>query len=93
MSLKDDQLQLQRKLRAQMADLRTEIEAIKGPAVPVYAEMDALIVQHNDLGARIQALTAQANAIEQPALHAKKMELAQVARTEDAIRRQIAAMG
>ena len=93
MALKDELLAMQQKLRDQMTTLRAEIESVKAPAVPVYSDLDAAIVQHNALGARIQELTAQANAIEQPKLHGLKMELAQVARTEDAIRVQLKAMG
>lgn len=93
MDLKADLQATRDKLRGRMADLRSDIETVKAPAVPIYKEMDALIVEHNRLGARIRELTDQANALEQPRLHALKMELGQVARTEDAIRRQIAAMG
>lgn len=93
MALKDELEALQGKLRAQMAELRKQIEAVKATAVPVYAEMELVIAEHNKLGARIQELTAQANAIEQPKLHELKMELGQVARTDDAITRQLKAMG
>lgn len=87
---KDLMRQTQTQLRERMAELRTEIEAVKAPAVPLYAEMDALIVQHNTIGARIAELTDQANTLEQPRLHALKMELGDVARAEDAIRKQLA---
>ncbi len=93
MSTTKDLLLNQRELlRTRMAELRTDIEAVKAPAVPIYAEMDALIVQHNAMGARIAELTAQANAIEQPRLHELKMELAEVARAEDAVRAQLTRM-
>ena len=73
-------------LRKRMAELRADIDAIKAKSAPIYAEMDAAIAQHQELGARIQALTDQANAIEQPQLHALKMELGEVARAESAIK-------
>ena len=92
MALKDELLAMQQKLRDQMTTLRAEIESVKAPAVPVYAELDTAVLHHNALGARIQELSAQANAIEQPRLHTLKMELGQVARTEDAIRVQLSKM-
>jgi len=73
-------------LRTRMAELRAEIDAVKAPAVPIYAELDAVIAQHQALGVRMQELTDQANAIEQPKLHALKMELAEVARAESALK-------
>ena len=73
-------------LRVRMAELRVEIDALKAKTAPIYAELDGVIAQHQALGARMQELTAQANAIEQPQLHALKMELAEVARAESAIK-------
>ena len=73
-------------LRTRMAELRADIDVIKAQSAPIYKEMDAAIAEHQVLGAHIQALTDQANAIEQPRLHALKMELAEVARAESAIK-------
>ncbi len=73
-------------LRTRMAELRADIDVIKAQSAPIYKEMDAAIAEHQALGARIHALTDQANAIEQPRLHALKMELAEVARAESAIK-------
>lgn len=73
-------------LRTRMAELRADIDVIKAQSAPIYKEMDAAIAEHQVLGARIQVLTDQANAIEQPRLHALKMELAEVARAESAIK-------
>lgn len=73
-------------LRARMAELRADIDGIKAQSAPIYKDMDAAIAQHQALGAHIQALTEQANSIEQPRLHALKMELGEVARAESAIK-------
>lgn len=93
MELKAELQSTQAKLRARMAELRAEIEAVKAPAAPKWIEVDQLIVQQQEIGARIQALTDEANGLEQPKLHELKMELAQVARTEIAINLQLKAMG
>lgn len=93
MALKDELQALQEKLREQMKALRKQIEEVKAPAVPIYAELELVVAEHNELGARIRELTDQANAIEQPKLHELKMELAQVARTDNAITQQLKAMG
>lgn len=93
MALKDELQALQERLRDQMKALREQIEEVKAPAVPIYSELELVVVEHNELGARIRELTDRANAIEQPKLHELKMELAQVARTDNAITQQLKAMG
>lgn len=73
-------------LRARMAELRAEIEAIKQQAAPLQADLDAAIAVHNAAGATVTELAAQVDAIEQPVLATLKNELAEVARAEIAIK-------
>lgn len=93
MALKEELIATQSKLRARMAELRTQIAAVMAPAVPVWREVDALVQQHNEIGKQIADLTAKANALEQPMLHDLKMELGQAGRTDAALTQQIKAMG
>lgn len=73
-------------LRARMAELRSDIAALMAPAADLKAQRDAAIAEQNALDACIAGLTAEIDAIEQPRLYLLKMELAEVARAEGAIK-------
>jgi chromosome segregation ATPase len=73
-------------LRVRMAELRDEVAVIKLKSAPLQAQLDAAILEHNAAGEKVAELAAQVDAIEQPALHELKSELADVARAETAIK-------
>jgi len=69
-----------------MEDVRAKIASVKAQSAPVQAELDEAIAEQNALDARIAALAAQVDGIEQPHLHALKMELSALAQAESAIK-------
>lgn len=85
-------IQQRKLLRTRMTELRSAIDKVMTPVLPIYAEIDKLLVEQGELGIKISSLTIQANELEQPKLHDLKTELAVVARAEDAVRVQLDTM-
>lgn len=73
-------------LRTRMTELRAEIAGVKSQSAPLQSQLDAKIAEQNALDATIADLAKQIDAIEQPKLHALKMELSEVAQAEGAIK-------
>jgi len=73
-------------LRARMADVRAQIAAVKATSAPLQVELDAAISQQNALDVTIADIAAKIDVIEQPHLHALKLELSALAQAESAIK-------
>jgi chromosome segregation ATPase len=69
-------------LRQRMTELRGEIAALMAKSAPAQARLDSSIEAQNKYDQIIADLAAEVDTIEQPHLHALKMELAAVARAE-----------
>ena len=60
--------------KARMAVVEAEIDVIKAKTAGMRETRDALVAQQAEITARINALTDEINAVEQPNLHVLKME-------------------
>jgi uncharacterized protein YdcH (DUF465 family) len=72
--------EIKRLAQTRMAEVKAEIATVQKQTLGLREARAALIAEHSALGARIEAMTQDINAVEQPGLTDLKVELGTLAR-------------